>query len=48
MSLEEFQEDLRNGMTIHDALQKHGYTFQYVMENLPRAWRGSKKKQGKG
>ena len=31
-----FQEDLRNGMTIEDALQKHGMSFQYAVENMPR------------
>ena len=29
-----FQEDLRNGMSIHDALQKHGLTFKETVDSL--------------
>ena len=31
-----FQQDLKDGMTIEDALRKHGMSFQYVCENMPR------------
>ena len=34
MTLTEFQEDLRNGMTIHDALIKHELTFKQACQYL--------------
>lgn len=33
-ALTEFQTDLRNGMTIHDALIKHNLTFKQAVENI--------------
>ena len=43
--LEEFQKDLKQGMTIEEALKKHGFTFKYVCENLPRAYRKKQRRR---
>ena len=45
--LEAFQEDLRNGLTIEEALRKHELTFRYVCENLPRAYRKKQRRRRK-
>ena len=44
--LSQFQKDLKNGLTISEALQKHGLTFKYVCDNLPRAYCSSSRKRG--
>ena len=41
-----FQKDLRDGLTIEEALQKYGYTFKYVCDNLPRKYERKPKKPG--
>ena len=33
-----FQKDLKDGLTISEALQKHNLTFKYVCDNLPRPY----------
>ena len=45
--LYQFQKDLKNGLTISEALQKHNLTFKYVCDNLPRAYVSKSKKRGK-
>ena len=42
-----FQKDLKDGLTISEALQKHGLTFKYVCENLPRAYCSKSKNRGR-
>ena len=39
-----FQKDLKAGLTIDEALQKHELTFKYVMDNLPRPYSMSERK----
>ena len=36
MTLTSFQQDLKNGMTIHDALCKHGLTFRQAVLGVSR------------
>ena len=45
--LYQFQKDLKNGLTIGEALQKHNLTFKYVCDNLPRAYVSKTKKRGR-
>ena len=42
-----FQQDLKHGLTIEVALTKHNLTFQYVCDNLPRAYVSKSKKRGR-
>ena len=42
-TLELFQQDLRNGMTITDACNKHRITFKYACENLPKAYKRNRR-----
>lgn len=44
MDVKRFQQDLRNGMTISDALQKHQVTFKEAVDSMPRPMSN---KQGK-
>lgn len=39
MGLIDFQEDIKNGMTIEDALTKHHLSFQYVCKNIGKVKR---------
>ena len=34
--LEAFQEDLRNGLTLEEALQKHSLSFKEAVIHMPR------------
>lgn len=36
MDVKGFQQDLRDGMTISDALQKHQVTFKEAVDSMPR------------
>ena len=45
--LYQFQKDLKDGLTIGEALQKHNLTFKYVCDNLPRAYVSKSKKRGR-
>ena len=36
MSITLFQQDLKNGMSLNEALQKHGLTFKEAVQNIPR------------
>ena len=38
-----FQYDLKNGLTIDEACQKHDVTLKYAFENLPKAARMPKR-----
>lgn len=40
-----FQQDLKDGMSIEEALKKHELTFKYACDNMPRTL--TKKKKGK-
>ena len=44
--LEAFQEDLRNGLTLEEALLKHGLTFKEAVTEMPRP-QPQKKRRGK-
>ena len=44
--LYQFQKDLKNGLTISEALEKHNLTFKYVCDNLPRAYCSTSRKRG--
>ena len=53
MTLTEFQQDLRDGMTIHDALVKHELTFNEAVRYLhgyvkPKQKRNTRRKTGTG
>ena len=39
-----FQQDLKDGMSIEEALKKHELTFQYACENMPRQLTKERKK----
>ena len=43
--LEAFQEDLRNGLTLEEALLKHNLTFKEAVTEMPRTL--PKKQRGK-
>ena len=43
--LEAFQEDLRNGLTLEEALLKHNLTFKEAVTEMPRPI--PKKQRGK-
>ena len=41
--LEAFQEDLRNGLTLEEALLKHGLTFKEAVTEMPKPKRSKRK-----
>lgn len=42
-----FQKDLKDGLTISEALTRNNLTFKYVCDNLPRAYCSKSKKRGR-
>ena len=42
--LEAFQEDLRNGLTLEEALLKHNLTFKEAVTEMPKPKRSNRKR----
>ena len=45
--LQQFQEDLRKGMTIQEACTKYQITLDYAFKHMPKTITKTRKKQGK-